>query len=426
MKQHKDVLATFDEILAEVRELDRSQARNIRTALRKHVGELYEEILDIKAPAHKRVLASKEARIRLLELQYHYARIEAQMTRQRAYFLQTAAEAAAAFLDTVYNEMDAYFEQLYDQVAEVLRRDSTWATGLVDTLKKTGGKTINLAWRGACNLLQRSTDKGTVNVADKLLTKVAGARGKRVAEVVSHTASSVRDWVATRQAKVVEDRTLLEETLEQVCSAAEISRHMEEIFARAARRCEEVWQRRVAAYHKEIAITPGLAGAPLEGVQAQPEFTLGAAEQTLAASLGATVFGTAALAAGWHTLAYAMANVFWPLTVFVAVITTGVAMLTKERAIQDRIASARKVLNMYHAQLVMYIHTAKLPEYQGRTQRDAIYGTNVAAAEKLDAAWCRERFGGIPSSVYAKLAQTLAEEQRRLQALEETLARQVL
>ncbi|MCX7848495.1 MAG: hypothetical protein N2595_10770, partial [bacterium] len=417
-KGKKAMLVEFDDILATIRRADKATAKNISSALGRQLGKLYAIIADTTAPAHERLLASKEARLRLLELQHHYEGIKMQMRHQHVYFMQTAAEAASAFLDTVYNEMDAYFEQVYNQVEEVLRRDSTWATGLVDMLKKTGGKGINYAWKMARRVLARSTSKDTVNVAGNLLAHVTGERAKRAAEILERTVGSVHEWMERRGERAMEERTLLEKALERVCSQEEITAHLKDIFAHAARACEEVWNRRVKAYYEEVRVDPAVAGTLTGGLRAQPEFTLGAAEHTLAASLGATIFGTAALAAGWHTLAYAMVNVFWPLSVFVAVVTVGVAIRTKERAINKRIAQARKVLKMYHDQLVKYMDTEQLPEYGGKTLRQAISDANQDAARELDARWSKARFGHVPVEVYEELVKKLREEQRRLQAIE--------
>ena len=137
------------------------------------------------------------------------------------------------------------------------------------------------------------------------------------------------------------------------------------------------------------------------------------------ASFGATIFGTAALAAGWHTLTYAMMSVFWPLTVFVVMLTSGVAWFTKDKAREQRIAEARKILNAYHAQLLMYIDTQPLAEHGGKSIRQLVNEQSMNVANEQDAAWTRVWYGNLEQRHYAALVQVIQQQFTLLNALED-------
>jgi len=350
----------------------------------------------------------------------HYQAIAEQIARQKAYFLGTAMDTSTAFFDEVYNGLDTYFTGVYDQVAAFLCEHSTWLTGLQDTWNKTGGKAINATKKAGQNALTRATDPRHVDALLAQTRSVIGERGKNVLQKLAGAVGDVHAWAAQTDANapVVDEYMLLEKALNELCPHEEMEKQVTRIFEQAAARYQATWKARVAAYHQEVAHLDGAARAAVGALDAMPAFTLGMAEQALAASFSATIFGTAALAAGWHTLTYAMLNVFWPLTVFVVMLTSSVAWFTRDTARAQRIAEARKILDAYHAQLLLYIDTHPLEKQGGKSIRQLVNEQSVTVANEQDMAWTRAWYGNLEQRHYAALVQALQQQSGLLCALE--------
>lgn len=409
-------LAEFKSVFGKLRRADAETARHIETAVRAAM----QGVTATPAGGHERVIAIKDAQLRMQELRYHYAAIGAQMAEQKAYFYRAAIEAEQAFLDRVYRGLEQYFSGVYDAVEEVLTRDSSWLTGLLDTWHKTGGRAINWVTGKTQRLLISATDGKSVKRFEQFMKDLGGARGKGM---VNRTADMMKDahqWLQQHAQKAkVEERSLLERALEDVCASDKIEENVAGVLEAAWQCYQQVWRQRVQSYREQIVKMQRAAELLTGTLQAQSAFSLGHAEQALATGMGAAIFGTAALAAGWHTLAYAMMNIFWPMAVFVAILTTGVAWFTRERAVKQRIEEARKVLNAYHAQLIMYIDTHKLEDYGGKSIRELVREHSLGVAEHMDRSWRQARFGALGEEHYRELMEACERHAARLSELAE-------
>lgn len=409
-------LQAFRPVLDSIRAEDSATAENIENALRAALGDLPEIMTRETAGKYERLYAVKNAQLRLVEYRSHYQTIGEQLARQKAYFLGTAMDTANTFFDDVYSGLDAYFSGVTEQVSRILQEHSAWWTGLRDTWRKTGGKAVNVSKKAGHKVLQRATDPERLNGVLNRASDALGGRGKQSLGKVKDIAGKLHEWLeqADPNAALLEERSLLEQALNEVCSNGEIEKQVAQVFERASVRYQATWKARVAAYHEELARWDSAARGASDALHATPSFSLGAAEQTLAASLGATIFGTAALAAGWHTLAYAMTSVFWPLTAFVMLLTASVAWLTKDKAMAQREAEARKILNAYHGQLLMFIDTHPLEEHGGKSVRQVVQEQSLAIATALDATWARERFGNLEARHYQELLAAIAQQMQML------------
>jgi hypothetical protein len=403
-------------VLDSIRAEDSATAENIENALRSALGDLPEIIAKDAAGKYEQLYAVKDAQLRLGEYRSHYQTIGEQLARQKAYFLGTAMDTANTFFDDVYGGLDAYFNGVTEQVTRILQEHSAWWTGLQDTWRKTGGKAINVSKKAVHKVLKSATDPERLDGVLNRAGNAAGERSKQFLGKVKDAVGKLHTQLtqADADAAWLKERTLLEQALEQVCSNGEIEKQVAQVFEQASVRYQATWKARVAAYHEELARWDSAARGASDALHATPSFSLGAAEQTLAASLGSAIFGTAALAAGWHTLAYAMASLFWPLTAFVMLMTAGVAWLTKDKDMAQREAEAQKILNAYHGQLLMYIDTHPLEEQGNKSVRQAVQEQSLAIATTLDATWARERFGSLDARHYKELLAAIAQQMQML------------
>jgi|GEM_PF-2541565 len=405
----------FKKVFAKLRRADAATARQIETAVRAAMQGVTFAESTTHPRSCQRIVAIKDAQLRMQELRDHYAAISAQMSEQKAYFYRTAIEAEQAFLDKIYTGLADYFGVVYDAVEKELRNDSSWMTGMLDTWHKTGGRAINWVAGKTQRFLIMATDKQSVKGFEQLIKGIGSARGEKALASAANALKSVHQWLRQHNAqKMVEERSLLERSLETVCSNSEIEKHVADIFAAAGQCYQRVWQERVKSYHAQLTTMDDAAKLAVGELHAQPVFTLGRAEQALAAGMSATIFGTAALAAGWHTLAYAMVNVFWPMAVFIAMLTAGVAWFTKDRAREERISEARRILDAYHAQLVMYVDVHKLEEHGNKSIRELVREHGLGLAQHMDDSWRQARFGKLSEEHYREMMEACERQAERL------------
>jgi hypothetical protein len=416
-------LQAFGPVLDSIRAEDGATAENIENALRAALGELPAIMAKGTAGKFELLYAVKDAQLRLVEYRSHYQTIGEQLARQKSYFLGTAMDTVNAFFDDVYGGLDAYFSGVTEQVSKILQEHSAWWTGLQDTWRKTGGKFINASKKAGHKAMRSATDPERLDGVLHRAGNALGERGKQLLGKVKDAAGKLHTQLtqADAEAAWLEERTLLEQALERVCPTGDIEKNVARVFEQASARYQATWKARVATYHEELARWDSAARGVAGALHVTPTFSVGAAEQTLAASLGATIFGTAALAAGWHTLAYAMASVFWPLTAFVMLMTAGVAWLTKDKAMAQRETEAQKILNAYHGQLLMYIDTHPLAEHGGKSVRQLVNEQSAAIATALDASWTEARFGRVTPQRYAGLVQAIEQQIALLRQCEDSL-----
>jgi len=340
----KDILSfqPFVDILDRIKNVDKETAGNFEVSLKKRLENTCEVLADKNKSKKDKLLAIKTAKLELHAL----------------------SETSNDFLDFVYNSIDDYFETIYLKIETELENNSSMFTGIKDSWKKTGAKGINI-----CS------------------SKFKEILGYKEAEK-----------------KLLDDQTLLEKTLENICSSEEIQKKVTNVFQEAAVNYEKTWKKRVAEYHQKVKqFDSQLAKLSQDAISLKPEFSLGLAEQTLATAFGATLVGTLSLAAGWHTLAYALSNVFLPIAIFAALLTLFVAWWKENDALQKRIDQVKKLLNTYHAQIILFIDTHPLEEHQNKSIRKLLIVQSFEMAKKLNKQWREVRYGLLTESHYEEI-----------------------
>lgn len=63
--------------------------------------------------------------------------------------------------------------------------------------------------------------------------------------------------------------------------------------------------------------------------------------------IGSAVVGTVGLAAGWHTITYAILNAFPPMAIFALAMTAVTGVVTKDKTVQNRIKEIDEAINQY-------------------------------------------------------------------------------
>ncbi|CAM3212180.1 hypothetical protein [Sporolactobacillus spathodeae] len=165
----------------------------------------------------------------------------------------------------------------------------------------------------------------------------------------------------------IDERRILEKILQERLPQNEIIIQLNTIIDKAFEQYKKKWKKTIDASttvfysnrnHQFEAITKDVFK-----LQHQME----ASEQVLGASLGSAIIGTVGLAAGWHTLGYAMLNVFPPIAVFAAVATVATAALTKNNVIDRKKQEAQEAVDRYLREIYDFLEARGLDTNNGNT-----------------------------------------------------------
>jgi hypothetical protein len=130
---------------------------------------------------------------------------------------------------------------------------------------------------------------------------------------------------------------------------------------------------------------------------------LGTAEKTLAAGLGGAVVGTLALAAGWHTIGWALLNFFPGVAVVAVVASVVTAVFTQDSALSKRKEQIRKAVTEYHHRLLLFLDTQKIDELGQRTLRAKMIAEDAEIVTRTMAGWEAAVSGRLRATHYRAL-----------------------
>lgn len=271
------------------------------------------------------------------------------------------------FFVDVQQALDVYFAEKLRLMEQEIREDATWYSGIRDTAKKTG-ELVNLG-------------------------KVGWNRLR----------SLVSDEVSDNDA-VLDTRGVVEKALDAHLTQAQVVADVEKILDRATERFKASWAKIIDQNAPTAADLRAFAGTDSGRGALDVSFTLGAAESTLLVGLGGAVAATVGLAAGWHTITYALLNVFPPAAVFAVVATVAVAVFTKGKAQEQRIATIRKAVENYYRTMLTAINTEPVEALGNKTMRTAMLEQSKQIVQTTMEHWTKAVLGSLSLEDNARIA----------------------
>ena len=287
------------------------------------------------------------------------------------------------FFAELASALDVYFEGKRKLMEEDICDESAWHTGLLDAARKTGA-IVNLAKRG--------------------LDSVRGL------------ATYAPDGV-----EVIDTRSVVELTIDAHLDKDSVSADIEKILQSVEKRFNESWKRVIDQNAPTTADVRAFSGLGAEQSATSVHFQVGAAEGTLLMGMSSAVAATLGLAAGWHTITWALLNVFPPAAAFALVATVAVAVFTQEKAEQQRIAAVRQVVQDYFRTFLTYINTEKLEKLDGMTTREAMLDRTDLIIQTTLERWTRSVIGELSTADYLRLAGALDSHRQLIDECLESL-----
>lgn len=371
----------LEPILQQMRAADPDKATGIDKALRTSCAASRKALEDDTASADRLRYGLFRNATEIQAFAAPYRRLAQSMAEREKALWQHAFECTERFFAQVNAALDVYFREKLKAMEEDIQVDSSWYTGLRDTAKKSG-ELVNLGRAGFARAWNMVSD-----------SKMGGD-------------------------PVLDTRSVTERTLDHHMPQKRLAEDMEKILEASAECFKENWEKVIEQNTPSVKDLGGFADAGARHGAFQSSFQLGAAEGTLLAGVGVAVAATLGLAAGWHTVVYALLNVFPPAAAFAAIATVLVAVFTKETATESRLVTVRKAVENYSKTLLTLINTETIEDLEGRTLREAMHEQSKIIVANTVKAWWHAIGGNLDFQHLNGIASAV---ERHLQMISECL-----
>ena len=360
-------LQCYSSTFATLKQVDKKNAEQLEAALLKATEETHKGIAEAEEnPDRLRYWLYREA----VEVKAHsssYLSYSEMMATREANLMRFAMGVTGRFFDLIFDSLDEYFHAKKSLMIDECESRSEWYSTISDSSRK---------------LL------APVNFASRLV----GAASDRLGLQTGLTGTDV-----------VDTKGVVESVLSHHLDPKQVTQDVTTILQNASARVEETWKKEIKAQAPDLTELKAFASRSADSGGTAAEFQLGIAEQTFAVGLGAALVGSFGLAAGWHTLTYAMLNVFPPVAIFSVLAAVGLAFATKDRALENRRQQISGAADKYHQQLLLQIDTQKMEELNGRSMRDAMAEKNECIVAGTIRQWEESISGNLRTEHYRML-----------------------
>jgi hypothetical protein len=385
-------MSEFASVFAELKKADLRNGEQIEKSLRSALQECHDGLRSSSdSPDQLRYWLYREA-VELKAQASVYLNYEREMAQRQAALWRFALERNDQFFTLVCDALDDYFTAKTDIIIADVEKDARWYSNLRDTAKQAG-----VVVTGAAGLLH----KGMGFLKDAPI-------GERAQRVIAKASEHVEDVAS------LDTRDIVRKAMGAHLSPEILGADVEKILSEAAARYEKAWTDELKAQAPDLQALHAFSESTVEG----PTVTgpsLGPAEQALAVGLGGALAGTISLAAGWHVLAYAMVNVFYPAAILVALATVGVAVLAKEKDLERRRRKVREAIDQYHRHFLVQIDTGRLAQLGGKTLREAMRDQVTELVTSTLRGWEKAIGGDLTTDHYRMLGMACTAHLQRIQ-----------
>lgn len=366
-------LKAFDLILREIIEEDQKMGENIKVALESAVQESHSLIKKAKNKEELHLALIKE-QICIQAQSSQYLNISDEMTQKKNQLLEYKPKAYNLFMNEVESNVRRLMTEKTAIMCKAIEEDGTWYSGLRDSAKKSGGTIVNATVKGLNRLSKEFQGKKVIETED-----------------------------------VLDANTIVESLLEKYLKNEDVGKQISDILAKATKNYEKNWINQIALNIPSINRFSAFSITNSAKESIKIDFQYGAAEQVLAMGLGSAVIGAVGLAAGWHTMTYAMLNVFPPVAIFAAAATIVVGVVTKEKAIQKRQKEIKDAVNQYLQYFLLQLYILPLSSLNNKSTSVYMEGMGQKIVEEAVKQWEKNYFGNLKVEHFRKLNQAFVK-----------------
>lgn len=361
-------MEAFTESFEEMALVDSDMTTNISTALSNLIRPNH-NVFDKETVSRDEVrIALLQEQLQIQALASQYLAISDEIGEKLKNLWQFATGAPDVFFDSFYDNLEIYFQHKRLVIYAELEREYNWYSTFTDVAKKGAGGLANTVLKGANSMLK-------------------GVTGNRL----------------TDSDTFLDDKTVVERLITKHLDERIIEREIGQLFEKASDAFKNAWLQEIS---KQIPDTKRVSTFSMiknarSGINVV--FELGIAEQTLLTGLGAAVVGSFGLAMGWHTLAYAFANVFPPIALVTAVATVVIGVMTKDNSLQVRKKQIDEVIKQYHRYFLTQLYTESRPELGNTSLRKYLEKTSSNIIGDVLRDWEKAIFGKLSTAHFRML-----------------------
>lgn len=361
-------LSAFDDVLSELEKIDKKKTSEIKSSLQNCIKDIHSEINKNKNDknAIKYLLYKESVKLHKVYLSSYLSYSEMMATRENTLW-KFAFNLTEQFFDIIADALDDYFNAKIKIMNSELEKDASWYTGIRDTTKRMGS---------LLNLSKKILDKGL---------DVVGL-----------------DETLDNQ-DIIDTQSIVEKLLNTHLDSKLIAKDISKIMKEANKRYKECWEKELKVQAPDLSKLKAFANYYGKNIDINIGFELGAAEQAFAVGITGAIVGTIGLSAGWHTITYAMLNVFPPIAIFAILGTVVVAVFTKEKALEYRKKQVREAVKQFHRHFLLQIEVEKLKELKNKSLREAMIEQSQNIIKETVKQWCRAISGELDVNHYRLL-----------------------
>lgn len=360
-------LYAFSPVFNDLRKIDANKCQEIEKALKHCVNDIHNQLQNsIEDINNLKFLLYKES----VEVKAHsssYLSYSEMMAMRENALWKFAFDLTEQFFDIVAEALDDYFKTKIGIMNKELETDSSWYSGIRDTTKKVGS---------------------VLNISKKLIKE--GLEKVGVREVIDDEA-------------LINTQSVVEKLLDSHMSPKLVSKDIAKIMKQANKQYKKKWEKEIKTQSPDLSKLKAFTSGYDKKLDMYIGFELGAAEQTLAVGLSGAIVGTMGLAAGWHTLTYALLHVFPPLAIFAILGTVIVGVLTKDKALESRRKQIQEAVKQYHKHFLLLIEVEKLKELNNKTLREAMIEQSKNIIKETVRQWEKAISGNLTVEHYRLL-----------------------
>jgi hypothetical protein len=366
-------LIAFQSVFEEFKNVDLEMGTNIEKSLESVVKESHDMLANANSIEQAQIALIKE-QICIQAQSSQYLNITDEITHKKNNLLEYNPKVYHDFMNEVEAELSKFMMQKKLVMYKELEKDGSWYSGLRDSARKSGGSLLNAAVKG-------------INKISKEVN------GKKVFD----------------QETMIDPKTIVETLLEKHLSNQIVADNMNTIFTNATKRYQEKWLQEITSNVPNLKRLSAFSIANAAQTNLKVDFQFGAAEQVLAMGLGSAVMGAIGLAIGWHTLTYAMLNVFPPIALFTALITVAAGFITKEKAIKNRQKDIDQAVNGYEQFFLQQLYTHKLSHLGNKSISKYMEGVGFDIIQETIKQWETSYFGDLQVEHFRLLNQAFVK-----------------
>ncbi|MGG3563253.1 hypothetical protein ABES03_16810 [Neobacillus rhizosphaerae] len=361
-------LEAFQSFFSEIKKVDTQMGFNIEKSLQAAVKESHELVMNAKTKDQLYIGLMKE-QLHIQAQSSQYLNITDEMTLKKNNLLEFIPKVYHRFMNEVEQEMIRFIQQKKREMHHEIDKDGAWYSGIRDTTKKSG------------ELYNFAINK--INVFSK------DVQGKGV----------ISDQ------RLVDTKTIVEKVLEKHLSTQMVTDQVSKIFETAIEEYKKAWMHQIEDNVPDMKRISASSLTQTSKANLRINVQYGEAEKVFAMGIGSAVFGTVGLAMGWHTLTYAIFNVFPPIAIFAALTTVLVGVLTKDKAVEKRKEDINEAVNRYHHFFLQQLYVLKLPELENKSVSEYIEHKGQTIVDETVKEWERKYLGNLKMDHFRQLNQ---------------------